>query len=124
MIPKNLRYWFMVHFVIDILFAVPLLLFPVWLLELLRFETTNLLLARMIGAALVGIGGVSFVMHNKDTSAYIPMLQLKLLWSGTAIVAIILSLNEIEAITAWFLLAIFSLFFVIWGYYFRLLSKK
>lgn len=124
MIPSGLRHWFIVHFIIDILFAVPLLLFPAWVLTVLGFEATNFLLARLIGAALVGIGGVSFIMHKKDRSAYIPMLQLKLLWSGTAIVAIILSLNDAETSAKWFLLAIFILFFLIWGYYFRLLSRK
>lgn len=123
-IPPGLRHWFIVHFIVDILFAVPLLLFPAWLLTVLEFETTNLLLARLIGAALIGIGGASLIMHKKDRSAYLPMLQLKLLWSGAAIVAIILSLNEVETITLWFLLAIFSLFFLIWGYYFQLLSRK
>ncbi len=123
-IPAGLRHWFVAHFIIDTIFAVPLLLFPAWFLEILGFEATNLLLARLVGAALVGIGGVSLVMHKKDISAYLPMLQLKLLWSGAAIVAIILSFNNIETSAKWFLLAIFILFFLIWGYYFKLLSRK
>jgi len=123
-IPTGLRHWFVAHFIIDILFAVPLILFPALLLQVLGFETTNVLLARLIGAALVGIGGVSFIMHKKDISEYRAMLQLKLLWSGTAIIAIILSLNDTGTSTKWVLLAIFLAFFLVWGYYFRQLSKK
>lgn len=123
-IPKSLRYWFLAHFFIDILFAIPLLLFPAWLLEGVGFETTNLLLARMVGAALIGIGGVSLIMRNKDTSAYIPMLQLKLLWSGTVIIALVLSFSETKTTIQLVLLATFMAFFLIWLHYFRLLSKN
>lgn len=123
-IPTGLRHWFVAHFIIDILFAAPLILFPSWLLQVLGFETTNLLLARLVGAALVGIGGVSFIMHKKDISEYRAMLQLKLLWSGTAIIAIILSLNDTGTSTKWVLLTIFIVFFLVWGYHFKQLSKK
>lgn len=122
-IPKGLRHWFIIHFIVDMLFAVPLILFPTWLLSILGFETTNLLLARLVGATLVGIGGTSFIMHKKDISAYLTMLQLKLLWSGTAIIAIMLSLKDENIITLWFLLAIFIIFFLIWGYYLKLLTN-
>lgn len=122
-IPTGLRHWFITHFVIDMIFAIPLILFPTWLLSTLGFETTNLLLARLVGAALVGIGGTSLIMHKKDISAYVTMLQLKLLWSGTAIIAIILSLRDENVITLWFLLAIFVIFSLIWGYYFKLLTN-
>ena len=123
-IPTGLRHWFVAHFIIDILFAMPLILFPALLLQVLGFETTNLLLARLVGAALVGIGGVSFIMHKKDISEYRAMLQLKLLWSGTAIVAIILSFKDTDTSVKWFLLEIFIVFFLVWGYYFKKLSKK
>ncbi len=123
-IPTGLQRWFVAHFIIDILFAVPLILFPAQLLQVLGFETTNLILARLIGAALMSIGGVSLAMHKKDISAYLPMLQLKLIWSSSAIVAIILSLNDTGTTTKWFLLAIFIVFFLVWGYYYKQLSKK
>ena len=123
MIPKSLRYWFFAHFVIDIIFGIPLILFPTWTLNLFGFEAANLLLARLVGAALVAIGGTSLMIYKKDKSAYIPMLQLKLLWSGTAIVAIILSLNEGDMTAKYVILAIFASFFMVWFYYFKQLSK-
>ena len=47
------------------------------------------LLGRMVAAALVAIGGHSLRMRRADVSAYRAMLDLKLLWSGAAMAALL-----------------------------------
>ncbi len=124
MVTKNLRRWFVAHFFIDMMFAIPLLLFPAWFLSIVGLEQENLILARFVGSALLAIGGVSLIMHKKDEAAYSAMLQLKLLWSGTVSIAIVLSFADIKAFLAWILLAIFVVFFFVWGYYFTIVVNK
>ena len=61
MVPRSLRFWFVVHFVVDFIFAVPLLLAPVWLMTLFGFESPDPFTGRLVGAALLGIGGESLL---------------------------------------------------------------
>jgi len=83
---------------------------------------TNLLLARMVGAALLSIGGTSLIMRNKTKDAYVTMLTLKLLWSGAVIVSILISLSEGAPRTTWAFLLIFIVFFLVWSFYFKKLK--
>ena len=53
-VPNGLRSWFVIHFVADILFAIPLLLFPQALLNLLSWQTYDPIMTRLVGAALMG----------------------------------------------------------------------
>jgi hypothetical protein len=120
-VPTSLRYWFLAHFVIDFVFAIPLLVAPLWTLGLFGFETTTseaVLFARLVGAALIGIGGASLFMHKKGMETYSSMLTLKILWSSAAMVAIGISVFEGSAPeeALWFL-RIFIIFNAIWIYY-------
>ena len=84
-VPVALRRWFVVHFVADITFAIPLLLAPRQLGELLGHSAVDPLTARMVAAALVGIGVESFLGRNDSRATFLTMLRLKVLWAGTAI---------------------------------------
>jgi len=110
---KSLKWWFKLHFVIDILFAIPLFLFPTEFLNLFGF-TTEPLFARLVGAALIGIGGASYFSGKKDFDI---MLTLKLLWSGAAVIGILWSIIEGTSKWAWMFLIIFALFFLLWMYF-------
>lgn len=115
--PKSLKIWFIIHFIVDMIFAIPLLFFPDFFLEwfgLIMFETAT---ARLTGAALVGIGGTSFVIRNASVDAYRALLKLKLLWSGSAILALTLALWSGEVSQLWIILIIFAGFFALWSYY-------
>ena len=92
MVPQSLRFWFIVHFVIDFVFAVPLLIAPVWLLTLFGFENPDPFTARLVGAALLGIGGESLLGWEGLLDAFRAMLNLKIIWSLAAIGGIILTL--------------------------------
>ncbi|MBN1792232.1 hypothetical protein JW826_00935 [Candidatus Woesearchaeota archaeon] len=118
-LPKGLRGWFIAHFVIDTVFAIPLLFFPRIFLSALGFTTIDPLAARLVGAALVGIGGASFIMRDKGRDAYESMLSLKLLWSSTAILAAAITLVERSAPLAASvgILLVFAAFFLVWAHY-------
>src|SRR3989344_5832523 len=123
-IPNSLRTWFIIHFVVDIVFAIPLLFFTEQFLQYLHFSIDNLIFARLVGAALIGIGGVSFVMHKEGVEVYKVMLILKLLWSGSAIFAIGISLIQGTQKVTWLFLVTFMIFFIVWGYYYRKIKQN
>lgn len=124
-VPQSLKTWFIVHFVVDIVLAIPLVFFPTMFLAALGFSTVDPLASRLVGAALAGIGATSLLTKNKRAESYETLLTLKLIWSATAIVGIIISilLNQAPAI-AWSFLAAFTFFFFLWLYYKREFTKK
>ena len=64
MVPKSLRTWFVIHFVLDFIFAIPLILAPRAFLGLLGWTSIDPIAARLVGAALIGIGGESYLGRN------------------------------------------------------------
>ena len=118
MVPQSLRFWFVIHFVVDFIFAIPLLIAPVWLLTLFGFETADPFTARLVGAALIGIGGESLLGWNGTIEAFRAMLNLKIIWSLAAIFAIILTLVITGGpIMAYLILLVFAVFSGLWMYY-------
>lgn len=118
-VPYSLRAWFILHFLVDMLFAVPLLFFPAPFLSFLGWGTIDPFAARLVGAALVGIGGMSWWMRNEGREAYSVMLRLKIVWSGAAMLAIVLSMIEHWSIVELLLFALFAGFFGVWMWFFR-----
>lgn len=116
-VPSSLRIWFKIHFLVDILFAFPLLFFPVWFLNLFGFIIIETLTPRLVGAALIGIGGTSLLLNKKGPETYNTLLSLKILWSISAIIGIILTLLESAQKSLYLFLLIFIIFSSIWIYY-------
>ena len=116
-VPPSLRTWFLGHFLVDLLFGIPLLAIPATALTLFGFPATNLVLARLIGAALLGIGGASLSMHGSGKETYRALLDLKILWSLSAIAAFGVSLLEGAPQGLWGFLLLFVLFSTTWIYY-------
>jgi len=116
-VPRALRAWFVVHFVADWLFAVPLLLMPVAFGSLLGFTQTDPVTARLVGAALVGIGTESLLCRNEGVERYRTMLRLKVLWSSTATVGLVVSALQGAAPMTWGLAAIFAWFCGLWSFW-------
>lgn len=77
--PQALKIWFIFHFLVDIIFAIPLIFVTSWFLSLLGFPVENLMLARLVGAALFAIGTISLVVHNGNLEQYRVMLTFKVL---------------------------------------------
>jgi hypothetical protein len=91
-VPISLKRWFVTHFVIDILFATPLFFFPVEFLNLLKWHTVDPLATRLVAAALFAIGIESFLGRNASIASFKNILNLKIIWSGSAVTGIIITI--------------------------------
>ena len=58
-VPPRLRWWFQVHCVVDLLFAVPLMIAPVTMLSLLGWTTIDPLATRLVAAAAAAAAGAA-----------------------------------------------------------------
>ncbi len=125
MVPKSLRTWFVIHFIADYLFAIPLLIAPNWFLGLFGWPSFDPFSARLVGAALIGIGGASWTERNASAEAFHSMLNLKLLWASAAIIGMTVTmLGDGYPLIGWGIVAIFVAFFFIWLYYRLQLGKE
>ena len=120
-VPKGLRTWFVIHFAVDIVFAVPLLLVPKWILPLFGWSAVDPITSRLVGAALLGIGGASLLERNAGREVFRAMLGLKIIWATAALVAIALGILAGGPATAWLFFAIFGVFLAVWICYRRVL---
>ena len=117
-IPTSLRRWFAVHALVDLLVGLPLLIAPESLLHSLGWVTVDPPSARLVGAALLAIGGQSWFGRRDGVQAYRAMLNLKLLWSAGAILGLGASLGAAHTPgPVWIALAVFLGFFGVWFYY-------
>ncbi len=126
-IPKALKIWFIIHFIVDISFALPLFFAPAWFMHILGWKTIDPITARMVAAALFGIGGESLFNIKLGKDAFITMLNLKIIWSSAAIIGFIIAL-----FTGAFgypaagigLLVVFAVFSGVWIYWRLTLQTK
>ncbi|MCK5164412.1 MAG: hypothetical protein KAQ72_11875 [Desulfobacula sp.] len=116
-VPIALKRWFIIHFAVDVLFAVPLFFFPVAFLTLLGWHSIDPFATRIVAAALFGIGIESFLGRNATAQTFKNMLNLKIIWSGATIAGVGLSILQDTyptAIAQWLLLGTFSGFHILW----------
>ena len=116
-IPNGLRTWFVIHFVADVLFAIPLLFFPQVLLNLFGWGVYDPIMSRLVGAALMGIGVESLLGRNANADTFRAMLNLKVIWASSALFAFGVGIAEGAAPIAWALMGIFAVFWCVWVYY-------
>jgi hypothetical protein len=122
MLPASLRTWFVIHFVADMLFALPLFIAPSWSLSLFGWSAIDPLSTRLVAAALFGIGIQSWLGRNESLETFRAMLNLKLIWSGTATLGLIWSMLEGGPRFGWAFVLIFAAFHLVWWRY-RLLLR-
>jgi hypothetical protein len=116
-VPVALKRWFVVHFVVDTMVAVPLFLFPRTFLTLLGWQVIDPFSARIVAAALFGIGIESFLGRNAPLETYRNMLNLKIIWSGATVLGVALSVYQSTYTTTvieWLLLLTFLGFHFLW----------
>ncbi|MBI3166185.1 MAG: hypothetical protein IPG44_15245 [Anaerolineales bacterium] len=118
-LPPGLRTWFVVHFAADMLFGIPLLFFPEWTMGLLGWSPIDPIASRVVGAALMGIGIESWLGRDSSAEVYRAMLNLKVIWSSSAIIGIGLGLWNGGAAAGWLFLVVFMVFWAVWVYYRR-----
>jgi hypothetical protein len=116
-IPQGLRTWFVVHFAVDMVFGIPLLFFPYWSMTLFGWDYVDPLTSRLVGAALLGIGGESLLGRNAKFETFQAMLNLKIIWACGAVLAIGMGIRDGLPTIAWGILGIFAVFLVVWIYY-------
>ncbi|MDO8510640.1 MAG: hypothetical protein Q7S55_00585 [Nanoarchaeota archaeon] len=117
-IPSSLRAWFVLHFMVDYLFAIPLFIAPAWLLSFFGFTVIDPVTARLVAAALFAVGGISLLSRNESVNVYNSLLKLKIIWSVSAIAGLLLSLWQGASALLWPVVLVFGLFCGIWSYYF------
>ncbi len=116
-VPLTLRRWFVAHFVVDLAFAVPLLAAPEAFLTALGWTQVDPVAARLVGAALLGIGTQSFLGRNEGVAVYNAMLNLKILWSSSAIFGLMACIFQGAPAAAWAILSAFIAFSGVWMHY-------
>jgi lipoprotein signal peptidase len=119
-VPKALSIWFIIHFVIDISLAIPLFFFPEQTLEFFGWENIDVLLSRVVAAALFGIGIESLIGRKASLDGFRNMLNLKIIWSFTASAGIAWSMiagAQGRPLMGWIVLGIFIIFHLIWWYW-------
>ena len=125
-VPASLRTWFVVHFVVDLAAGLPLLLAPEAALRLVGWTAVDPVATRLVGAALLGIGGQSLRVRSRGVEAYRALLGLKVIWSLAAIFALGAGIAAGAPQAAWAFLSIFIAFAGVWIHYavrFRQLSR-
>jgi len=118
-VPNSLRTWFVIHFYADMLFGIPLLILPEIVMPLLGWSAIDPISTRVVGAALMGIGIESYLGRNASIEVFRAMLNLKVIWSSSAILGIGLGIWKGGAQAGWLFFAIFVLFWFVWIYYWR-----
>ncbi len=114
-VPSSLRKWFTIHFIVDMLFAIPLFIAPSFVLSLFGFE--GVVTARLVAAAFIAIGGSSLILNKKGFETYNTLLTLKIIWSITALLGLILSFIGGAPPSIFLAIGIFAIFCYIWVYY-------
>lgn len=117
MVTNRLRWWFVVHFVLDVAAAVPLFVAPTQLLGWLGWPAIDPISTRLVAAALFGIGIESYLGRNAGVEQFRGMLNLKIIWSGTAVVGVLWSQLDGGPAAGWGVFAIFAGFNVLWVRY-------
>ncbi|MSP93360.1 MAG: hypothetical protein EXR79_16465 [Myxococcales bacterium] len=119
-VPPALRTWFAIHFVADLLFAVPMFVAPHATLHgLFGWETVDPIATRLVAAALFGIGIESWLGRHNGVEGFRTMLTLKVIWATTAWVGILWSLleNGGRPIAGWLFFGVFLGFASLWSYW-------
>ena len=125
--PAALTKWFVVHFAADITFAVPLLLAPEIFLGALGWPAVDPFAARLVAAALFGIGIESLMSRNAAPGTFLTMLRLKIIWSTAAVVGMALTVVQYPSFRipiSYVLITIFVAFNVLWGYWRRRIKQE
>ena len=122
-VPVALRRWFVVHFIADLAFALPLFIAPTYLLTLAGWSQVDPLATRLVCAALFGIGIESLLGRDGTREAFLGMLRLKIIWSAAASVGLLWSTLDHGPVAGWGLFGIFVVFNILWTSWYVRLKK-
>ncbi len=120
-VPPALRVWFVVHFAIDMIVALPLFFAPREVLGSLGWIQIDPLSTRLAAAALFGIGLESLLGRNAGRESFKGMLQLKLIWSAFATIGLgwsVMEGNLKHPVVGLILVGTFASFHALWWYWY------
>jgi hypothetical protein len=123
-VPPSLRVWFVIHFVADMAFALPLFFAPRFFLETLGWTEVDPVTTRLVAAALFGIGIQSLLARNETADAFRAMLGLKIIWSITAVAGLVWSALAGAPVMTWVFAGVFAGFSGVWWTYRLRLTKS
>jgi len=126
-VPNSLRTWFVIHFLVDIAIAIHLMVASVFTLKLFGWDTVDPFTARLVAAALFGIGIESYLGRDAGIETYLGMLNLKIIWSLAAIIGLCLSLFQGSTgapAVIWALVLVFAGFNLLWVYWRKQSGKQ
>lgn len=110
--------FFVLHFLVDMIFAIPLFIWPEAFLTFFGWQTVDPVMTRLVAAALFGIGIESLLGRNNSRESFKAMLNLKIIWSLGAIGGLLLSLGQSSAnFIIWVILFTFVAFNILWVYW-------
>ena len=116
-VPPSLRVWFVIHFAVDMLFALPLFFAPRLFLQMFGWSEVDPVTARLVAAALFGIGIQSLLARSGTADAFRAMLGLKIIWSMTAVAGLVWSVLAGAPTMVWLFAGVFAGFSGVWWYY-------
>jgi len=125
-VPASLRLWFVVHAVVDVAAAVPLIIAPEAILPRLGWTFVDPVAARLVGAALAGIGVTSWRTRHASAAVVRALVGLKVVWSASAILALVLAIGRGAPQLTFLFLSIFLAFCGVWSHHairFRQLAR-
>ena len=127
-VPKALRKAFYAHFLLDTAFAAPLMLDPERFLKSLGWKEVDPAAARLVAAALLGMGLSSYdaAKTKNNLSQYQQMLFHKMVWSSSATLGLLATAKNAPASQKKALHAfagVFAGFFGLWAYWRNRLPK-
>ena len=115
--PTALKTWFVLHFVADVAFAIPLMVAPRAFLHWLGWSSVDPLATRLVAAALFGIGIQSLLGRSESASTFRAMLNLKIIWSAFATAGLVWSQLEGGPVFGWVFVGVFASFNIVWTYF-------
>lgn len=122
-IPAGLRTAFLVHSIIDLAVAIPLMISPQKSLEMIGWDDPiDPVATRLVAAALLA-GSRSAFKPIESIESYKSILGIKLIWSTAAIIGLVWSIKEGSSTKAYLPLGAFGIFWGIWNYWRWKLNK-
>ncbi|MBA2544073.1 MAG: hypothetical protein H0V17_30800 [Deltaproteobacteria bacterium] len=87
---------------------------PTHVLAWFGWTTVDPVATRLVAAALFGIGIESYLGRRATADVFRAMLNLKIIWSSTAVAASLWSIIEGAPLATWGVFAIFAVFLGVW----------
>jgi hypothetical protein len=113
-LPRPLRTAFLANAAVHVLAALPLLAAPTSTLQRLGWTAVDPVSARLVGAALLAIGGAAFFARDAGAEVTRALLRLNLLWSSAAAFALFAGIAAGAPPAAWAFLSIFIVMTGVW----------